>query len=192
MNTLRVGLYARVSTADQQTLPMQMAAMREYAERRGWTIVAEFQETGCGAKVRAKHQELIKMARRRQIDVIVVWRLDRWGRSLQDLVNSLAELTAVGVAFVSVTEAIDLTTPGGKAITGMLAVFAEFERDILKERIRAGITAAKKRGTAFGRPATARAQTDKIRKLSAEGLNKAQIAKRLNIGRASVFRALAA
>ncbi len=77
--------------------------MREYDERRGWTIVAEFQETGSGAKVRSKHQELIKMAKRRQIDVIVVWRLDRWGRSLQDLVNSLAELTVVGVAFVSLT-----------------------------------------------------------------------------------------
>ena len=71
MNTLRVGLYARVSTEDQQTLPMQIAAMREYAERRGWNIVAEFQEAGSGAKVRAKHQELIKVARRRQIDVII-------------------------------------------------------------------------------------------------------------------------
>src|SRR6516225_298880 len=97
---LRAGLYARVSTADQQTLPMQIGAMREYAERRGWIITASIEDVGSGAKERPKRQELIKLAMRRQIDIIVVWRLDRWGRSLTDLIGSLQELSAVGIGFV--------------------------------------------------------------------------------------------
>jgi DNA invertase Pin-like site-specific DNA recombinase len=191
MNTLRAGIYARVSTAEQQTLPMQITALREYAERRGWQIVATAEEVGSGAKQRPRQQELVKLAGQRQLDVIIVWRLDRWGRSLPDLIASLRDLTALGVGFVSVTEALDLTTPTGRALTGMLAVFAEFERDILRERVRAGMVQAKKNGKAIGRPATARAKADKIRELFALGLSKQQIAERLHIGRASVFRAIA-
>lgn len=86
---LRAGLYARISTADQQTLPMQVAAMKEYAERRGWQIVASVKDINGGTKQRPKREELIQMARRRKLDVIVVWRLDRWGRSLSDLTQSL-------------------------------------------------------------------------------------------------------
>ena len=79
---LRAGLYARVSTSDQQTLPLQITAMTEYAERRGWTVVTAVQDVNRGTKQRPKREELIQMARRRQLDIIVVWRLDRWGRSL--------------------------------------------------------------------------------------------------------------
>ena len=102
---LKVGLYARVSTHDQQTLPMQLAAMREYAKRRGWKIAIEEKEVGSGAKTRPKREELLRAARRREVDAIVVWRLDRWGRSLLDLIATLQELHAVGVGFVSLTEA---------------------------------------------------------------------------------------
>ena len=191
MKPLRAGLYARVSTAEQQTLPMQISAMREYADRRGWSVVVSIEDVGSGAKDRPKRKELEKLAKRRHLDVILVWRLDRWGRSLSDLTTSLRDLLAIGVEFVSVTEGLDLSTATGRAMAGMLGVFAEFERDVLRERVLAGLAAAKKKGKTLGRPATVRDQAERIRQLSSEGLNKAQIAKRLNIGRASFFRALA-
>jgi putative DNA-invertase from lambdoid prophage Rac len=109
-------------------------------------------------------------------------------------VNTLAELTCVGVGFVCVTQDFDLTTPAGKLMSNMLAAFAEFERDILRERVKAGIAAAQKNGTRtgnpVGRPPKARAKADKIVRLFAEGLNKSQIAERLHIGRSSVIRAI--
>jgi putative DNA-invertase from lambdoid prophage Rac len=135
---LRVGLYARVSTHDQQTLPLQIRTMREYAAKRNWTIVAQTKEVGSGSSQREQRETLIAAARRRKIDVVLVWRLDRWGRSVADLVSTLQELQHLGVGFVSLTEALDLTTPAGRAMAGLLAVFAEFEREILRERVRAG------------------------------------------------------
>ena len=113
---MEIALYARVSTHDQQTLPMQLKAMREYAKKRGWKIKHEIQEIGSGAKTRPKREELLKDARRRQVDAIIVWRLDRWGRSVSDLIGTIRELTDIGVGFVSLTEALDLTTPAGKAM----------------------------------------------------------------------------
>jgi len=103
---LRAGVYARVSTLDQQTLPMQMRALRECAAKRGWTVVEEYKEVGSGAAARAMHQQLIDSARRRDIDVVLVWRLDRWGRSVADLVSTLQELTALGVGFISMPNGV--------------------------------------------------------------------------------------
>jgi DNA invertase Pin-like site-specific DNA recombinase len=120
----RVGLYARVSTNDQQTLPMQSRAMREYAARRGWSIAMQVREVGSGAVKREAREKLLAAARRREIDVVLVWRLDRWGRSVTDLLATLQELEHLGVGFVSLTEALDLTTPAGRAMAGLLAVFA--------------------------------------------------------------------
>ncbi|MDZ4697859.1 MAG: recombinase family protein [Deltaproteobacteria bacterium] len=117
---LRAGLYARVSTLDQQTLPMQLRAMQEYAGQRGWVVALQVDEVASGAKERPKRRELIDAAKRRQIDVIIVWRLDRWGRSVVDLVTTLQELSSVDVGFVSLSEALDLTTPSGRALAGML------------------------------------------------------------------------
>ena len=189
---LKVGLYARVSTHDQQTLPMQLAAMREYAKRRGWKVALEEKEVGSGAKTRPKREELLRAARRREVDAIVVWRLDRWGRSLLDLIATLQELHAVGVGFVSLTEALDMTTPGGRALAGMLAVFAEFERDILRDRVKAGIAQARKEGRPHGRPPTVRHHEAEISTLFKKGISKRQIAARLSISRASVRRMLPA
>src|SRR5450432_2916472 len=129
----RAGLYARVSTNDQQTLPMQSRAMREYAARRGWTITLQVKEIGSGASQREAREKLLEAARRREIDVVLVWRLDRWGRSVTDLLATLQELEHLGVGFVSLTEALDLTTPAGRAMAGLRAIFAEFEREILRE-----------------------------------------------------------
>jgi len=187
----RAGLYARVSTNDQQTLAMQNRAMREYAARRGWTIAMQVREVNSGAARREARQKLLEAARRREIDLVLVWRLDRWGRSLVDLVVTLKELAELGVSFVSLTEALDLTTPTGRAMAGLLSVFAEFEHEILRERIRAGIAEARLKGKRFGRPLTAAKKAGQIRKLYRAGISKAEIARRLDIGRTSIRRILA-
>jgi DNA invertase Pin-like site-specific DNA recombinase len=113
--------------------------MREYAVRRRWKVAAEVKEVGSGALQRPKREDLLAAVRRREVDAILVWRLDRWGRSLADLVLTLKELAELGIGFVSLMEAFDMTTPTGRAMAGMLAVFAEFEREILRERVKAGI-----------------------------------------------------
>lgn len=188
---MRVGIYVRVSTADQQTLPMQLAAIKKYVKARKWKIALEVDDVGSGAVNRKKREELMKAARRREIDAIVVWKLDRCGRSLHDLVATLQELGELQVGFVSITEAIDLTTSTGRALAGMLAVFAEFEREMLRERVKAGIVQARKKGRPHGRPQTAALKADKVRKLHQKGLPKAEIARRVGIGRTSVIRILA-
>jgi DNA invertase Pin-like site-specific DNA recombinase len=132
---LRAGLYARVSTQDQQTIPMQTRALREYATRRGWTIALQVKEIGSGASPRERREQLLEAARRREIDVVLVWRLDRWGRSVTDLLATLQELEHLGVGFVSLTEALDLTTPAGRAMAALLAVFADYaEGAIMQSR----------------------------------------------------------
>jgi putative DNA-invertase from lambdoid prophage Rac len=186
----RVGLYARVSTLDQQTLPMQKRALRQYAAQRGWTIAMEVLEVRSGASEREHRKQILDAARRRDIDVVLVWRLDRWGRSLVDLVATLQELRELNVGFVSLTEALDMTTSTGRAMAGMLAVFANFEHDILRERVRAGLAHARTKGTKLGRPATAACKTDQARKLIRSGMSKSEIARRLEIGRTSVRRIL--
>jgi len=188
----RAGLYARVSTNDQQTLPMQTRALREYVARRGWTLAMQIREVGSGAIERHAREQLMEAARRREIDVVLVWRLDRWGRSVTDLLATLQELEHLGVGFVSLTEALDLTTPAGRAMAGLLVIFAEFEREILRERTRAGLAHARQNGKRLGRPMTAGLQATEIRKLYRTGVAKAEIARRLSIGRTSVRRILAA
>src|SRR5436309_2163826 len=148
----RAGLYARVSTSDQQTLTMQNRAMREYAARRGWTIGLQVREVNSGGARREAREKLLEAARRREIDLVLVWRV---GRSVADLLATLQELEHLGVGFVSLTEALDLTTPAGRAMAGLLAVFAEFEREILRERVRAGLAQARQNGQRLGRPVTA-------------------------------------
>jgi len=187
----RAGLYARVSINDQQTLPMQNRAMREYVARRGWTVALQIREVGSGSAQREARERLLDAARRREIDIVVVWRLDRWGRSVTDLLATLQELEHLGVGFVSLTEALDLTTPSGRAMAGLLAVFAEFEREVLRERVCAGLADARRNGQRLGRPVTAGLQADKVRKLHRAGVSKAEIARRLQIGRTSVRRILA-
>src|SRR5215208_3446318 len=188
----RAGLYARVSTNDQQTLSMQSRAMREYAARRGWAIVLQIREVGSGAAKREARERLLEAARRREIDLVLVWRLDRWGRSVTDLLATLQELEHLGVGFVSLTEALDLTTPAGRSMAGLLAIFAEFEREILRERTRAGLEHARKNVKRLGRPATAAAHAAEIRKLHRAGISKSEIARRVQIGRTSVRRILGA
>ncbi len=160
-------------------------------QSRQWTIAIEVQDIRSGAVEWKKRDQIVKVARSREIDAVIVWKLDRWGRSLPDLVSTLNEFAELGVAFVSVTEAFDTSTTIGKAMAGMLSVFAEFERNILKERIKAGIEQARQDGRPHGRPQTAARHATKIKLLYAEGMNKASIARKLKIGRTSVIRILA-
>jgi DNA invertase Pin-like site-specific DNA recombinase len=187
----RVGLYARVSKHDQQTLPLQIRSMREYAANRGWTIALQVREVGSGAAQRELRDQLLDAARRREIDAVLVWRLDRWGRSMADLVGTLEELAHLGVGFVSLTEALDMTTATGRAMAGLLSVFAQFEHDLLRERVRAGLAEAKLKGKRLGRPRTMDAHAGRIRKLHRAGISKAEIARRLNLPRTSVRRLIA-
>lgn len=187
---MKAGIYARVSTHDQHTLGMQIEAMKKYARAREWEVEIEFSEIASGAKFRPKRDELLNQARRRSIDVIIVWKLDRWGRSVTDLLHTLNELNGLGVGFISLTEALDLTTPTGRAMAGLLAIFAEFEREILRERVKAGIAHSRSQGRPHGRPATVKKYKDEVRRLFNEGLSQSEIARKIGIGRTSVRRML--
>jgi putative DNA-invertase from lambdoid prophage Rac len=172
---------------------MQMRAMcMGIASRRGWTISLQVKEIGSGTSEREHREKLMEAGRRRQIDVVLVWRLDRWGRSVTDLLATLQELEHLGVGFVSLTEALDLTTPAGRATAILLAVLAEFEREILRERVRAGLAHARQNGQRLGRPLTAALHAEQVRNLYRAGIAKAEIARRLQIGRTSVRRILKA
>jgi DNA invertase Pin-like site-specific DNA recombinase len=153
----RVGLYLRVSTKNGQTVDNQRQALTEAISRRpGWVIAEEFVDAGIsGAKGRDKRPEfdlLLKAVVRRKIDVVAAWSVDRLGRSLQDLVAFLGELNAAGCDLYLEKQAVDTTTPAGRALFQMLAVFAEFERAIIQERIHAGLARAREKGTKSGKP----------------------------------------
>jgi len=188
---MKAALYARVSSRDQKTIPDQLADLRDYCERRGWTIAGEYFEKESGARdTRPRRYELLQAAFQNTFDVVVVWKLDRWSRSTLDALLSLAELNARNIAFVSTTEGLDFTTPFGRAMAGMLAVFAQLERETTLERVRSGIAKAKEKGIKFGRPPIPRYKRDQIRELAGEGLKPKAIAKRLGVGRTTVIRIL--
>jgi putative DNA-invertase from lambdoid prophage Rac len=187
---MRVGIYARVSTNEQKTLPLQLNTLRKYARQRNWKVVLEIEDVGSGIKERKKREQVLDAARKRELDVVLVWKLDRWGRSIHDLFLTMKELADLEVAFVSYTEAVDLSTPIGRAVAGLLAVFAGFEREILRERVKAGIAYARKRGGRHGRPTSVTKYATKVRKLFDQGVPKAEIARRLAISRTSVRRLL--
>jgi DNA invertase Pin-like site-specific DNA recombinase len=151
----RVGVYLRVST-DEQTIDNQREALRAAAEARGWTVVEEFVDDGVsGTKGRDRRpgfDRLLQAVTRRRIDLVAAWSVDRLGRSLQDLVGFLGELRGASVDLYLDRQAVDTTTPAGRALFQMLGVFAEFERSIIVERVNAGIARARLRGTKSGRP----------------------------------------
>lgn len=195
MNGKRVGLYLRVST-DEQTVENQRQALTEAIERRGWHIVDVFEDNGIsGAKGRDKrpgYDRLLKAATTRKIDIVAAWSVDRLGRSLQHLVGFLAELNAVGCDLYLEKQAVDTTTPAGRALFQMLGVFAEFERAILRERIHAGIARARKNGTksgrAIGRARTGRKVEDAIRAALTSGKGIHKTAHECGVGTGTVQR----
>jgi len=186
---MRAALYARVSHRDQKTIPDQLADLRAYCDRQGWNVTAEFSDVISGKRnSRPQRNELIKQTYKGRFDVILVWKLDRWSRSAQDALNTLAELSRIDVAFVSLQEGLDFTTAMGRAMVGMLAIFAELEREMIADRTRAGVEKAKARGMRMGRPPSARGKSKMVLWLAEEGRNNSQIAKELKISRASVLR----
>jgi DNA invertase Pin-like site-specific DNA recombinase len=150
--TQRAALYARVST-DTQTTDNQLLELRDYAARQGWTTTEYVDHAVSGSKEsRPALDRLMSDGRRRRFDLVIVWRLDRFGRSLRHIVTALDELHARGISFVSLGEGIDLSTPAGKLQLHILAALAEFERGRIKERIHAGLTRARTQGKRLGRP----------------------------------------
>ena len=150
---MRVAIYARVSTTDQH-VANQVAELRQYATARGWILHAEYCDTGVSGSKESRPalDRLMKDARRRKFDVLLVWRLDRLGRSLSHLVRLLDELNALGVGFVSLAESLDATTAAGKLMLHLLAAFSEFERNRIRERVTAGIARVRAEGKTLGRP----------------------------------------
>ncbi len=173
---MKVGLYTRVSTNEQHILPMQMDALKQYVERRQWQITLTVEDVTSGSSERPQRERLLKAAKKHEIDIILVWRLDRWGRSVADLVGSLHELNQLGIGFISITEALDLTTLTGRAMAGLLAIFAEFEHDLLREHVKAGIAHAKKLSKPHSQPQTAMRHQVQAAALFQQGMNKSKIA----------------
>ena len=151
---VRVALYARVSTLNNQDPQMQLAELREYAGHRGWQITEEYTDQGVSGckESRPALNRLMSAACRRHFDAILVWKIDRFGRSLKHLVNSLAELAALGVAFISLRDNLDLSTPSGRLMFQIIGAMAEFERALIQERVRAGLRNARSKGKRLGRP----------------------------------------
>jgi DNA invertase Pin-like site-specific DNA recombinase len=187
-----VALYARVSTLNNQDPEMQLSELREYAGRRGWQIVQEFTDQGVSGcrESRPALNRLMSDACRRRFDAVLVWKIDRFGRSLKHLVNALAELAALGVAFISLRDNIDLSTPSGRLMFQIIGAMAEFERALIQERIRAGLRNARNKGKKLGRP---RVTVDafKIASLRMQGRSWAEIAAEMEIGKGTAQRALA-
>lgn len=190
---MRAALYARVSRADQQTLPEQLAQMREYCERRGWQVAHEFQEMMSGAKdTRPERKKLLLLAHKRQIDVVVVWKLDRWGRGMRDIVVTTDDLLETGCQFVSFTQGIDSTAPTWKILRMVFALIAEIERDNLIERTHLGLDRARKAGKVLGRRATPALYKQEVLGFAAEGMSPAKIAAAMDkrVSEATVRRIL--
>jgi DNA invertase Pin-like site-specific DNA recombinase len=194
--TTRAAIYGRVST-DGQTVDNQLRELRMVAERNGWHIVQEFVDKGIsGAKGREQRpafDALWKGATRREFDVVMVWAVDRLGRSLSHLVNFLSEIHAKKVDLFIHQQGIDTTTPAGKALFGVMGVFAEFERSMIQERVRSGIKRVRAAGQRWGRRTleeTNPASCTKILELRRQGLGMAAIAKEVGVSSRTVWRLL--
>jgi putative DNA-invertase from lambdoid prophage Rac len=186
---MRAAIYARISTRDQHSIPMQIDAMRKYAQLRGWAVAEEIEEAESGKKNdRPGRDKIIRLARSGKIDVVLVWKLNRWGRSTADLLMSLDDLQAHQVSFVSLSEQLDLTSPAGRMMAGILAVFAQFEREMIVENVKAGIAAYRAKHETWGRPPKLQAKKEKALQLRAEGRTVEQICYELGISRASFYR----
>jgi DNA invertase Pin-like site-specific DNA recombinase len=188
---MRVAIYARVSTLIGQSPEMQLAELREYASRRGWEVFAEYVDSGIsGAKEsRPELNRLIADAHRRHFDLVLCWKVDRFGRSLKHLVNALADLDSYGIAFVSLRDNLDLSTPSGRLMFQIIGAMAEFERSLIQERVRAGLRNAKLKGKILGRPPMT-LDRERIARLRASGASIREISAQLEVSTATIHKAL--
>jgi DNA invertase Pin-like site-specific DNA recombinase len=191
----RVALYVRVST-DGQTTENQRIELQGIAERSGWHVVKVYEDNGIsGARGREKRQafdQLHRDAARREFDLVAAWSVDRLGRSLQDLLAFLGELHAFGVDLYLHQQGVDTTTPAGKAMFQMMGVFAEFERAIIQERVKAGLARARAQGKVLGRPRLGPEVEAAVRALRKQGMGMQRIARTLGVGVSVVQRVLGA
>src|SRR3984957_15218290 len=171
-DTMRTAIYGRVSTSAQDT-NLQMREVRQFVQRRGWKVVEEYTDKGISGS-KEKRPALDKMmadAKRRRFDAVVVYRYDRFARSLRHLVNALEEFRALGIEFVSIHEGVDTSTPNGRLVFGIFASIAEFERELIRARVRSGLAAAKARGIQLGRPALRKFTAKEIKELRRDRRN---------------------
>ena len=188
---MRAALYARVSTNGHgQTVEPQLLELREYCERRGWQIVGEYLDEGIsGAKdSRPELNRLMADAHKRRFDAVIVWKFDRFARSVSHLLRALETFNALGIAFVSLSEQIDTTTPTGRMIFTVLGAVAELERSLIAERVRAGLRNARAKGKRLGRPPVA-VDAARIAALRAQGLSWPAIARQMGLSVGTVYQA---
>jgi DNA invertase Pin-like site-specific DNA recombinase len=176
----RAAIYARVSTHNGQNPEMQLDEVREYCRRRGWKVLGEYVDEGIsGSKEhRPALDSLLSECRRRLVDAVVVYRYDRFARSLRQLVNALDEFRALGIDFVSLHEGVDTSTPNGRLVFGIFASIAEFERELIRDRVRSGLALARSRGRRLGRPRIV-VDASKVVSLRAQGRSWAAISSEL-------------
>lgn len=183
-----IALYLRVSTLDQST-DLQKQELMQFIADRSWTLVGIFEDKASGTTSdRPALRECLTMARQRKIDIIICWKLDRFFRSLKDLVVTLNELSELQVEFVSVRDQIDMTTSAGKLLFHLLAAFAEFEADVIRERVRAGIRAAQAKGKRLGRPK--KINESVVLALRQNGRSLSEIARQIGMSKSSVSKVL--
>ena len=192
---MRAALYARVSTADQHNA-IQIRELTDYVERRGWELAGVYQDTISGAKANRPGLDLLMAdARQRRFDAVLVWKLDRFGRSLVHCVSGIQELSSLDIRFIATSQGVDTdeSNPASKLLLHILAAVAQFERELIRERVSAGIRNAKAKGTksgkAIGRPRRV-FDRGEILRLRQDGHSLAQIARRMNVGVGTVARAL--
>jgi putative DNA-invertase from lambdoid prophage Rac len=186
---MKVAIYTRVSTEEQNT-ERQASELREFAKARGWNVVMEESDRRSGKDdQRPGYRRVMDAAKKRRIDVVLVHKLDRWGRSVKQLITSLEELKAVGVKFVSLGDGFDFTTPQGELMYGIVAAFAQFERALIRERVVSGMRLARKNGKHCGRP---RCHVDaaRVRKMRKDGATWEEVAAAIGAPRSVCQRAV--
>ena len=188
---MKSAIYARVSTADKGQDPtMQTREMDEYVSRRGWKVYGTYVDSGVSGmkESRPELNRLMADARQRRFDAVIVYRYDRLSRSLKHLVNTLAEFDALGIQFISIHEGLDTTTPHGKLMFGIFASMAEFERNLIRERVISGIANARAKGKHLGRPDTTSSRAEEARGLRGQGQTFRAIGRALGISDRAVRR----
>ena len=190
---MKVAIYVRVSTSEQTT-ENQVRELEAWADRAGHEIVAIYDDNGVsgakGREYRIEFDKLLKGAVRREFDLVAAWSVDRLGRSLQDLISFLQELHGAGVDLYLHQQALDTTTPSGRAMFQMMGVFAEFERSMISERVKSGLARAKSNGKILGRPKVSKQREAQIIKLREDGMGILRIGKELGVGTSTVQRVI--
>ena len=190
---LRAALYARISTINHRQDPeVQLGELREFCQRRGFAIAQEYVDKGISGS-REKRPALDKLltdCRKRLVDAVVVYRYDRFARSLRQLVNALEEFRSLGIDFISIHEGVDTSTPNGRLVFGIFASIAEFERELIRDRVRSGLAAAKAKGKRVGRPRVA-VDVRRIASLRCQGRSWAEVSRETGISKGTAQRAIA-